>query len=88
MVNYGDPRYYYPDPVTGGVFHMRDPYSADLVVIDVIGPSGGLFRPKLAAVPDWWRCDACGHANAFRVAGEMQLSCPHCGAQMPKRYDP
>lgn len=37
--------------------------------------------------PDWWRCDGCGHAVPFEKGGEMQLTCPHCGAQLPERYD-
>ena len=37
--------------------------------------------------PDWWRCDGCGHAVAFKKSGELQVDCPHCGAQMPTRYD-
>ena len=31
---------------------------------------------------DWWRCDGCGHAVNWE-----NLSCPHCGAQLPARYD-
>lgn len=31
---------------------------------------------------DWWRCDGCGHANDWD-----HLSCAHCGAQLPARYD-
>ena len=36
---------------------------------------------------DWWRCDSCGHANAFKIKDEWQLLCPHCGTPIPKRYD-
>ena len=32
--------------------------------------------------PSYWRCDGCRHANAWE-----HLSCPHCGAQLPERYD-
>ncbi len=45
-------------------------------------------EPTPTPPPDWWRCDGCGHANPFKVKGEWNLSCDHCGAQMPTRYDP
>lgn len=47
----------------------------------------GPERITLNSRPDWWRCDACGRANAFKVRGEFQLDCPHCGAGIPARYD-
>ncbi len=47
---------------------------------------GGISQPS--NLPEWWRYDGCGHAVAFKAKGEMQLNCPHCGCQMPTRYDP
>lgn len=40
------------------------------------------FGPPPANRGDWWRCDACRHANDWK-----HLACEHCGAQLPERYD-
>ena len=67
------------------------------LVVSVVQPSGstgisfnwgslndGTIRP---AKPDWWRCDGCGHAVPWQANGQAQVVCPHCGGQLPVRYD-
>ena len=42
---------------------------------------------RKSANNDWWRCDGCGHAVAWKSGNEIQTQCPNCGAQLPARYD-
>ncbi len=76
------------DQVTGGVIYPVRvmPYTTALTVqrAHVYGRPGPPVEPSR---PDWWRCDGCGHAVPWWADGRAQLACPHCGAQLPARYD-
>lgn len=90
FVHVGPPNSY-PDPVTAGVWHSMGLGSSATgfgggtgIVIEPLMRQGmSIYDNPYGQWPAWWRCDGCGHANDWK-----HLSCPHCGAQLPERYDP
>lgn len=72
---------FYPDSVTAGVFHAGGWQPDNWCKPEWV--DGEHYQRLMAWKPEWWRCDTCARVNdSVRVK-----SCPHCGAQMPVRYD-